>query len=263
MILVEPLSDGKGNNDFGFHDKAAFQLIKNRKWIAEKLGTPLIVPVFHRKQDNFYTHALARNVMLRRHGNFNRLDLQMLAMIDDLRNKLSESNLETYDSILMMGFSASGMFTNRFVMMHPERIIAASIGSPGGWPMVPVTKFNNVQLTYPVGVGDFEMVLQKPFNLEAFKKVPQFFYIGSEDKNDSVPYTDSFEPRESQIIMNHFGKTPISRWANAKGIYEEVTPNSIFVIYPNIGHSSKHMRDDVVAFLEKELNRFYDSKSKL
>jgi hypothetical protein len=49
VILVEPLSDGKGNNDFSFHDKAAFQLIKNRKWIAEKLATPLIIPVFHRK----------------------------------------------------------------------------------------------------------------------------------------------------------------------------------------------------------------------
>lgn len=261
-ILVEPLADGKANNDFSFHDKAAFKLIKNRKWIAEKLGTPLIIPVFHRKKDNYYTHALSRNVMLLRNGSFTRLDLQMLAMLDDLKSKLERYNIETYDSFLIMGFSASGMFTNRFVMMHPERIIAASIGSPGGWPMVPIAKWNNVQLTYPVGIGDFELLFDKTFNLKAFIKVPQFFYIGSEDQNDSVPYRDSFELKESQIVMDHFGKNPISRWPVAKSIYGGITTDSIFITYPGIGHSSKYMRDDVVAFLEKELNVFIEGKSK-
>jgi hypothetical protein len=256
VILVEPLSDGKANDDFGFHDKAAFQLIKNRKSIADELGTPLIIPVFHRKKDNYYTHALGRSVMLRRYGQFNRLDLQLLAMVDDLRSKLSDRKINTYDSILMMGFSSSGMFTNRFVIMHPERIIAASIGSPGGWPMVPIAEWNNIQLTYPVGVGDFEVIIDKPFNLETFKKIPQFFYIGSEDDNDSVPYSDSYEPKECQIVMSLFGKTPISRWPRAKHIYENVAPGSNFVTYSGIGHSSKYMRDDVVAFLEKELKNF-------
>lgn len=260
-ILIEPLADGKANNDFSFHDKAAFKLIKNRKWIAEKLGSPLIIPVFHRKKDNYYTHALSRNVMLLRNGSFTRLDLQMLAMVDDLKSKLLRHNIETYDAFLIMGFSASGMFTNRFVMMHPERIIAASIGSPGGWPMVPVAKWNNVQLPYPVGVGDFELIFDKPFNLEAFKRIPQFFYIGSEDQNDSVPYRDSFELRESQIVMDYFGKNPISRWPAAKGIFEEITADSTFITYPGIGHSSTYMRDDVVAFLDRELKKFRVSKS--
>jgi hypothetical protein len=116
--------------------------------------------------------------MLLRHGNFSRLDLQMLAMVDDLKNRLLNNNVKTSDSILMMGFSASGMFTNRFVMIHPERIIAASIGSPGGWAMVPTAKWNNVQLTYPVGVGDFEIIFEKPFNLEAFKRSRSISTLG-------------------------------------------------------------------------------------
>jgi hypothetical protein len=37
----------------------------------------------------------------------------------------------------MIGFSASGAFTNRFTLLHPEMIKAASIGAPGGWPIVP------------------------------------------------------------------------------------------------------------------------------
>jgi hypothetical protein len=256
VILVEPLSDGKANNDFSYHDKAAAELIANRKWIADKLKTPLIIPVFHRKKSNFYTHALGRNVMLLRSGKFERLDLQLLAMVDNLRAKLFSKNIRTLDSILMMGFSSSGMFTNRFVLMHPERIIAATIGSPGGWPIVPVAKWNNTLLTYPVGVGDFEKIVGKHFNLEAFRMVPLFIYIGSEDKNDSIPYRESYEPRERDIVNKLFGETPIARWSQAKELYEKTDANSTFLTYDGIGHSSKHMRNDVVNFLWKELKIF-------
>ncbi|HML49272.1 MAG TPA: hypothetical protein PKE04_21240, partial [Clostridia bacterium] len=43
---------------------------------------------------------------------------------------------------------------NRFALLHPDRVRAAAIGSPGGWPVAPVAQAEGNDLPYPIGIAD-------------------------------------------------------------------------------------------------------------
>lgn len=52
--------------------------------------------------------------------------------------------------------------------------------------MLPVAEYNGERLRYPIGVGDLSEVSGQEFDLEAYRKVPQFFFLGAADTNDAV-----------------------------------------------------------------------------
>ena len=188
-----PNNSGKISDNLSVHENAAINdLLGDGTNIADQLGTPLLIPVFSRPQkyENFYTHALDRDSMITKIEGLKRIDLQLISMIDDARERLKQKGLILEEKILMYGFSASGMFTNRFTILHPERVKAASVGSPGGWPIVPISDYKSQKLRYPIGVADLENLVGSKFDIEVFKKVPIYFYIGNLDKNDSVPFDD-------------------------------------------------------------------------
>lgn len=64
--------------------------------------------------------------------------------------------------VLMAGFSAPGVFTNRFAVLHPERVFAAAVGGPDGWPIAPVRADQGEMLPYPVGIADIEELSGSP-----------------------------------------------------------------------------------------------------
>ena len=129
-------------------------------------------------------------------------------MIDDAHQRLAERDILIDDKVFLNGFSASGSFVNRFALLHPELVKAVASGSPGGWPTVPVDSWEGQNLIYPVGTEDLESLIGKPFNLKAYQSVPAFIYIGDNDSNDAVPYSDGFSDTERQIIYNLFGAPP-------------------------------------------------------
>jgi len=53
-----------------------------------------------------------------------------------------------HTKILLEGYSASGMFVNRFVMMHPELVKTFSASHCGGWPMVPVAEHEGEKVVF-------------------------------------------------------------------------------------------------------------------
>ena len=107
------------------------------------LDVVILVPVFPRPEENWriYTHALDRDVLETDIPELRRLDLQLEAMIDDATNRLSRQSWRVNPKVLMWGFSASGMFVNRFTLLHPDRVLAVVVGSPGGWPIAPVKRW--------------------------------------------------------------------------------------------------------------------------
>ena len=96
-----------------------------------------------------------------------RLDLQLLAMVDDARASLGAEDVQTDERFLLQGYSASGMFANRFTALHPDRVMAVASGSPGGWPIAPAAEHQGERLPYPAGVADVEAVdhRQQLYNL--------------------------------------------------------------------------------------------------
>jgi dienelactone hydrolase len=143
-ILVLPNNAGKTSDDFNIHEADVRRKIKNNAEIADKLGVALLMPVFPRPQTDWkiYTHALDRDAMTTDKKEFARFDLQLVRMIDNARAKLAKEKLKFDERVFMLGWSASAMFVNRFTFLHPKRVKAAVIGSPGGWAIAPVASFN-------------------------------------------------------------------------------------------------------------------------
>ena len=110
-----------------------------------------------------------------------REDLQMVAMVDDARERLKELGIDMDKKIFIEGYSASAMFTSRFIL-HPDRVQAAAFGEHG-WAIVPTERWEDLSLPYPYGTGDIETLTGEPFNLDEFKKVAIFAYMGEKDDN--------------------------------------------------------------------------------
>jgi dienelactone hydrolase len=254
MILVIPNNAGKTSDDFAVHEADVKRKIKNNAEVADLLGVALLMPVFPRPATDWqiYTHALDRDSMLTDKKEYKRFDLQLTAMIDNAREELKAKKLKTSKRVLMLGWSASGMFVNRFTFLHPKRVKAAVIGSPGGWAIAPVAAYKEKTLRYPIGVGDFETVSGKDLDIKNLQKVPLFVFLGDKDDNDSVVFRDSYEKEDEDLILALFGKTPVERWEDSKKFYQDNKLNAEFRLYPNVAHGiTKEMFDDIFAFFRK------------
>jgi dienelactone hydrolase len=213
------------------------------------------MPVFPRPESDWriYTQALDRDSMFTDKKEYRRLDLQLVAMVDHARQQLDKKHGLKFDRrVLLNGFSAQGMFVNRFTFLHPDRVKAAAIGSPGGWPIAPVEKYEGKDLRYPIGIADFKKVTGKKLDLKALRKVPLFVFVGDSDDNDSVPFDDSYDQEDRDLINPLLGKTPVSRWPISEKLYKQAGLNAEFKLYPGVKHTvNEQMRNDIRAFLLK------------
>jgi predicted peptidase len=202
-IFVIPNNTGKTNDTLLVHERSALKTVQQAKLVSKKMNAIVLVPIFPRSSSEWkiYTHALDRDVMLTKNDSLKRLDLQLVAMIEDAREELKEKNILVQDKILMLGFSASGMFVNRFIFLHPELVLAAAIGSPGGWPIVPIREYNHIELNYPVGINDLKEISGKDFNEDELKIVKIYFFLGEEDENDSVVFDDGYDEPERKLSL--------------------------------------------------------------
>jgi pimeloyl-ACP methyl ester carboxylesterase len=222
--------------------------------LAERLGTPVLVPLFPRpplsgEEPNLYLHALTRASLLTRIPEYARVDLQFVAMLDDATRALGSRGINVSHRILLSGFSAAGSFVSRFAMLHPDRVLAVASGSPGGWPIVPVRKDGHSVLPYPVGIADLKSLTGATPATQALKQVAWFFFLGDSDTNDSVPYLDSFPQADENLVFEHFGATLAARWKQAARLYHERGLNAQFKLYRDVAHEvTPQMQADIEAF---------------
>lgn len=255
-LLVIPNNSGKINDDIAFHEADVKRKISGIGSLMTTNGllTPLLMPAFPRPETEhrLYTHSLDRDTFTTDIKEFHRLDLQLAAMIKDARERMAAIGVRTEEQILMQGYSASGMFVNRFVFIHPKMVKAAIVGAPGGWPTAPVAEFGGKKLTFPAGIADLKEIAGKKFDLKAVRRIPMFHLLGGADDNDAVPMGDAYDKRESELVIGLFGKTPVERFPHAQKLYKDAGLNVEFKLYPNTPHlMSSEMRADQINFLKK------------
>ena len=140
--------------------------------IAERLDVPLLVPVFPRYRRTpdtvgyTYVQVLNPSTFTIRDSPLHRVDEQPLEIIEDATSRLENSGHTIASQIRIDGFSASGSFTNRFTILHPERVNAASHGGTTV-ESLPKTELDEDvhavgdskrdQLSYPVGADEGEL----------------------------------------------------------------------------------------------------------
>ena len=250
-LLVLPNYTGQVDDDFQVHQQKTGQDLAGWRRLADELGCVLVSPAFPRpaRQWDLYTHALDRDTLLKGSGDLNRLDLQMLATLQNARLRLAAHRIQVRPKSWMLGFSASGMFANRFALLHPEAVERVAVGSPGGWPMAPVAKTGGDELPYPIGCSDLVNLTGAPLQAEEARKIRFFFFLGDQDNNDSVAYDDGYDAGERGLVHRLFGLTPVERWPKVEKLYQLAQMNATFRLYPGVAHEmTPDMRADVVKF---------------
>ena len=255
VILVQPNNSGTTSDDAGVHRKDAWWTGFGRHGLADDLGTALLVPAFVRPATDWriYTHALDRDVLTTARPDLARLDLQLLAMIDDARARLAADGLASDPAVLIQGYSASGMFANRFAALHPRRVKAAAAGSPGGWPIAPAVAVAGEPLAYPAGVADLDDLTGQPFDLEAWRAVPQLLVMGDLDDNDSLDFTDGWNQEAAAQVDRLFGATPRERWDDAERLYRQAGADARFLLVPGVGHDRRALQQHTTEFFRAVL----------
>jgi predicted esterase len=228
---------------------AAERIAKNAGPLIGRLGLPVIVPVLPRPplkvaQDQYidvYYPALSRAAMESKEEKFARMDLQVLAMVDDARTRLREAcGAEVRKKAIFAGFSAAGHFATRMAVMHPERVLAVWAGGIGGHPIVPVEELEGKALTYPVGIADLREMTGNEFAKEKLRGISIMFVQGEADANTSLPSdrkpSDSYSYEQAELVREVLGTDSMVRLKMAKAIWEKAGAKVEMKVYPEVGH---------------------------
>lgn len=256
-VLVEPVNSGTVDDDLDVHRQAAESTIERgiSRDISEEVRAPFIVPVFPRPReepvdDRHYVHALDDTTMAIEDGPLERVDLQLLAMVEDASGRLSEDGYPVDEGILLNGFSAAGNFVERFTILHPEEVVAVTAGGLNGMPVLPIEETLRHTLEYPIGVANFDELIDTAFDLAAFRTVPRFYYMGEFDGSDTIPYGDAWTREEMrEIALDVYGMHMVDeRFPYSKAMHDAVDAGTIFRTYEGAHHSPRVARDDILAF---------------
>ena len=256
-ILVEPNNTGFPSEEETVFKNDAKNTARSMKSMAEELGCILLVPTFARPQSDelMYTHALDRDTLQNNTGTLARVDLQLIKMVENLRNLCAKKGLTVEPKILMDGFSASGTFVNRFVALHPAMVKAAVAGGVNGMPILPLESLDGEKLIYPVGTADIEAITGTAVDLAQVVAVPQMIYMGALDDNDTLPYDDAFSQQERDLILRVLGQDMQLRWQTAQQIYKAQGANATFTTYAGTGHEvTDEIKTDKIRFLKDHMD---------
>ncbi len=221
--------------------------------MAEHFGAPLLVPAFPRPpigaDSDLDTHSLSR-AALTTSGKLHRIDLQLIAMVTDAQRRIQARGYAMNPKILMTGYSGSGLFTSRFVFLHPNLIEAAAFGGLNSFITLPVTQWQGHPLEYPVGLADYTKITGQQFDPSTYNAVPQFAFQGENDSNDAIQNDDEYTAPERDLIWLLFGKKmQPDRWEAVQAVYK-TTPAAIeFKTYTDIGHGLDQRAFEKVADL--------------
>lgn len=135
----------------------------------------IMVPLIPSYKNYPYLQQLSRECFdLSKNDLLYRVDEQIVRMINKTKNMVSsEFGVRLSDKIFLNGYSSSGVFAQRFSLLHPEVIDAVCIGGASGSIPVPSDVLN-----YPLGVKDYEELTGKKFNFEQYKDIKFRYYVG-------------------------------------------------------------------------------------
>ena len=229
-------------------------------YCSNDLKMPLLTPLFPRIR-GFYTHSLGSKVY---NNNLSYLkevnstpsqykqlsneeldfiqercrDLpsQLVNMVEDAKEYLKTLGISIDSKIIIEGYSAGSKFANLFTALYPSIVKACIGGGIGGLGILPVSTISDQELKFPLGIADIP-----DFDLDAFKVVAHYYYIGEQDNNDPaevksvgtdgelIPlYPECYTNHETTQIHTLLGRNIQDRFNHNKKVYEQFGINAVF-----------------------------------
>lgn len=221
-------------------------------YIRSKVPAPCLY-VFTPKKDFLqepYYQQLSRECFTESDREYDRCDLLVLESIKDAQKKMeSLSGKKISEKIVLNGYSTSGVFAQRFAMIHPDIISKAIIGAATGSIPIPTEDFD-----FPLGIRDFEKLFGKKFDEESYRQIQFAYYVGEleaqeisqrKDKNGkNVPthdmsYLTKSIPKEiGEQYRSMFGTDLDERFINAINWYKEHGYSIVSKVYKDGTHKN-------------------------
>ncbi len=188
LAVPKELDDGKqivlesvnfeGTND---NIRIAEHTVRGLKDMTEIVDdAPILIPFLPDVKGGVpYYQQLSRDCFTKEDIDFKRVDLRVIATLEDARELIETEHHRTTDNkVFLNGYSSSGVFAQRFAMIHPEYVDRALIGGAAGTIPIPTDELN-----YPFGTRDFKELFGKEFNAEAYKRIGFAYYVAELEAN--------------------------------------------------------------------------------
>jgi pimeloyl-ACP methyl ester carboxylesterase len=167
-----------------------------------------------------------------------RYDSIVLAMVDEVAERLGCN----FPKFMMFGFSGGGHFTHRFLYLHPERLKAVSIGSPGS-----VTLLDDSR-DWWVGIRNMRELFGKAVDFDALRQVAVHLVVGAADLETWEITHRPGSPRWMEGC-NDAGRNRVERNNSLKASLEAHGVTVRQDIVPNVAHSMTGVSLHVKTFL--------------
>lgn len=169
------------------------------------LPASIIIPLIPSHKNYPYLQQLSIECFDIPKGDKNyRIDEQVVRIINKSKAILkNEVGLTASDKIFLNGYSSSGVFAQRFALLHPDVVKTVCVGGASGSIPVP-TK----DLSYPLGIADYEQLTGKEFDFENYSKIKFRYYVGElETQNKSNSRFDDFGQPAPMHDMSYFDRS--------------------------------------------------------
>ena len=238
-------------------------------YMMENLSYPAIMPIIPRI-DGFYSNYLGSRIINNDFSLVKNITMEEKEILSNIDEQVKEMIIEAsnYFNItpkaIVKGYSAGAKFATQFSILHPEVVAFNISGGTSGLSTLPIPEYNGYTLPYPIGVANISN-----FNLEKFKEINHFFFIGSEDNNNPampacelsgekdangnplpllddkgnivlkldsdglvIPfYEDCYTKEEINIIHNLYGDDNLKRFKKNQEIYDKLGIKSKHIVY--------------------------------
>lgn len=139
--------------------------------VLKQHHSPVLVPILPSEKDEPYYQQLSKECF----NNDRRFDLQVVEIIEKAQQIIKcQNGIDVNNKIFLNGYSSSGVFAQRFSLIHPEIIDTVCIGGASCSIPLPTDKIG-----YPLGIRDFEELFNKKFDYESYRKIRFRYYVGS------------------------------------------------------------------------------------
>lgn len=281
MVVESFNSGGKEENYYAFNIASAIHEGNNLQnlLIDACEDTPILLPITPCLAGHPDTQQLSKESIIEEN-----MAQKFLDCIKDAQNKVQKITGKKLDEkIFLHGYSASGVFAQRFALIYPEIIDRCLIGGAAGTIPIP-----NEELDYPIGIRDYESLFGKKFNEEAYKNIQFGYYVAENEARESGSYDINGEkivsPNQIPAPMHDmsyripttplevgkkqrelYGTTMDERYKNAIEYYQKLGINISAIILRDANHrgifNSNITRSS--DYLKQQLLNFYIKKEPL
>lgn len=252
-LRIIMLSNSPPYQDYSRNRQHVLERMQAFTYFAKEYGYLIFSPVnYHIYEFDYHINPVQLNRFI-----FNetvpptvyRPDLTVNLMADRLTAQLTTAGYTVKDGLFVAGFSSGGHWSHAYPMLHPTRTAALAAGGTSVLRL-PVTQYQGRTLNWPVGVADFSELTGQEFDVETYKSIPRYYFIGNNDRNESLLDDQSFcTTEDGQFFKTQFGSGNVEVMTNETALLQELGYNIDYKIYPIVGHSfTPLMQTDILEF---------------